>query len=309
VNPSLVVMAAGAGSRFGGAKQAASVGPHGEWLLEYAAFDARRAGFAQVVLIVREELEPLFGPLAARLSPSIETRLAFQRIDDVPPGSAHLVPGRRKPWGTGHAVLAARHVVDGPFAIVNADDFYGPEAYEHGARACETAANSGTSTVIAMRLDRTLSPHGPVKRGWCQAVGNRVSRLEEVMGIERRDGALRASGAHAATPFRGDELVSMNFWVFPPDIFPALHERFEAFLRTAGSSPDAEFLLPEVVNDLISSARLRLDVVEAPGPWFGLTYAEDRPAVVAGLAQLTRQGVYPAPLWPAQPASTAAHTR
>jgi len=290
-------MAAGTGSRFGGDKQSAAVGPHGEWLLEYAVFDARRSGFDRVVLVIREELEPVFASLVRRLSSAIDTRIACQRIEDVPAESAHLVADRRKPWGTGHAVLAARRFVDGPFAIVNADDFYGAEAYVLGQSACATAAAHVTATVVAMRLDRTLSPHGPVKRAWCQAEGTSVRRLEEVMGIERRDGRLLASGAHAGRVFHGDELVSMNFWVFPPDILPVLDERFAAFLRSAGSRAEGEFLLPEVVNDLIAARRLDLRVVEAPGPWFGLTYAKDRPAVAAGLADLTRRGVYPTPLW------------
>ncbi len=294
--PALVVMAAGAGSRFGGPKQTTSVGPNGEWLLEYAVFDARRAGFGRVVLIIREELRPRFDELVDRLtSAGMDVACACQRIDDVP--GPFLAAARTKPWGTGHAVLAARNEVTGPFAIMNADDFYGADAYAQGAAACRAADARGVATVVAMRLERTLSEHGPVKRGWCQTAGDRVTRLEEVMGIERRDGTYHAAGRHAAVRFTGRELVSMNFWVFPPAIFGHLDAKFRAFLGRSAADAAAEFLLPEAVNQLIDEGRLDLRVVDSSGPWFGLTYQEDRPAVEAGLAGLTAQGVYPSPLW------------
>jgi UTP-glucose-1-phosphate uridylyltransferase len=289
-------MAAGAGSRFGGPKQTTSVGPAGEWLLEFAVFDARRAGFGRVVLIIREELRPQFDELIDRLSQhDIDVQVVYQRADDVPPG--FRTAARTKPWGTGHAVLAARTAVDGPFAIMNADDFYGADAYIAGAAASRAAAERGVSTVVAMRLERTLSEHGPVKRGWCQATGDRVTRLEEVMGIERRDGKYSAAGKHASVTFSGQELVSMNFWVFPSSVFTLLGEKFSAFLTRHAGQPDSEFLLPEAINELMAEGRMDLRVVDAPGPWFGLTYQEDRAAVEAGLVELTRRGVYPSPLW------------
>jgi len=292
----LVVMAAGAGSRFGGPKQTAAVGPNGEWLLEYAAFDARRAGFGRVVLIIREELRPQFEDLIDRFQrEGLEVRVAYQKVDDVPAGVSAV--SRTKPWGTGHAVLTARRDVDGPFAIMNADDFYGAKAYVQGAEAGRAAAERGTSTVVAMRLERTLSEHGPVKRGWCQTNGDRVTRLEEVMGIEKKDGRYHAAGKHAAVAFTGQELVSMNFWVFPPGVFSLLGAKFDAFLAAHANDPGSEFLLPEAINELIDDGRMDLRAVDAPGPWFGLTYKEDRPEVEAGLKELTRQGVYPSPLW------------
>jgi NDP-sugar pyrophosphorylase family protein len=148
-----------------------------------------------------------------------------------------------------------------------------------------------------MRLDATLSPHGPVKRGWCQLSGDRVTRVEEIMGIERRDGRIVAQDKHAGVGFTGRELVSMNFWVFPPAIFSLLYAEFGRFLSKHGRNPEAEFLLPDVVNALIAQGRLDLRAVEAPGPWFGLTYKEDLPEVRAGLTRLTEQAVYPSPLW------------
>jgi hypothetical protein len=305
----LVVMAAGAGSRFGGPKQSTPVGPAGEWLLEYAVFDALRAGFGRVVLIIREEHAEVFERRVRQVMPDVPVTLAFQRPTDLPDG--HQVPaGRVKPWGTGHAVLSARSVVDGPFAIMNADDFYGAEAYREGARAARVAAADGTATVVAMRLRDTLSPHGEVKRGWCQtaddggAAGDcdRVVRIQEVMGLERRgDGLIRATGAHAGLTFDGSERVSMNFWVFPSTIFALLLEDFRAFLRTSGTSIDAEHLLPEAVNTFVARGALRVRVVDAPGPWFGLTHRDDASAVTDGLLRLTRSGVYPSPLWSRRP--------
>ena len=295
----LVVMAAGAGSRFGGPKQTTPVGPNGEWLLEYALFDAARAGFDRAVCIIRDELEPDFQQLADRVGHVIETTFVPQRLDDLP---ARFSRGlREKPWGTGHAVLTVRDVVHTPFAIMNADDFYGAEAYRQGADAADLAASRGVASVIAMRLDRTLSPFGPVKRGWCQTRNGLVTRLEEVMGIARKDGDLVAAGRHATVTFDGSELMSMNFWVFPVSIFALLGAKFETFLRgydhTRNPPPDTEFLLPEVVNELIAEEQLVVEAREAPGPWFGLTYQEDKAEVATGLVELHRQGVYPDSLW------------
>lgn len=291
----LVVMAAGAGSRFGGPKQTTPVGPSGEWLPEYALFDAARAGFDHAVCVIREELEPQFRSLAERASGTIRVTWIPQRLDDLPTG---FQPGARtKPWGTGQALLTVRDIVKTPFAIMNADDFYGADAYGQGAAAADLAASSGAASVIAMRLDRTLSPYGPVKRGWCQTRGDKVTRVEEVMGIARDGDALVARGRHASVLFDGSELVSMNFWVFAPTIFDLLGEKFVTFLREHAAHSDAEFLLPEVVNELIAEERLEVLAREAPGPWFGLTYKEDKAEVEQGLAKLVGEGVYPTPVF------------
>jgi NDP-sugar pyrophosphorylase family protein len=291
----LVVMAAGAGSRFGGPKQTTPVGPKGEWLPEYALFDAARAGFDRAVCVIRAELEPEFRSLADRAKSTISVTWIPQRLDDLPRG---FQPGaRQKPWGTGQALLTVRDVVKTPFAIMNADDFYGAEAYRQGAAAADIAGERGAASVIAMRLDRTLSPYGPVKRGWCQTRDGRVTRVEEVMGIAREGDTLVARGRHAGILFDGSELVSMNFWVFAPSIFGLLGEKFETFLRAHAVDADAEFLLPEVVNELIAEGQLDVLAREAPGPWFGLTYKEDLTEVQTGLKELVSDGVYPSPLF------------
>jgi NDP-sugar pyrophosphorylase family protein len=291
----LVVMAAGAGSRFGGAKQLTPIGPHGEWLLEYALFDARRAGFGRAVLIVQEGLESEFRSRLARVRSIIDVKFVTQRLDDLPDG-AH--PGsRERPWGTGQAVLAARHVVEAPFAIVNADDFYGAAAYREAVRAAHRAQEDGSATVVAMRLNDTLSEHGPVKRAWCHAEAGRVTSIEEVMGIERRGGQLRGTASRGEVSFDGSELVSMNFWVFPPKVFEHLDAEFTTFLRQHRRDELSEFLLPDVIGRLVADARLQLEVVETPGPWFGVTFRQDREAVAAGLRELAKRGEYPTPLW------------
>ena len=292
---SLVVMAAGAGSRFGGPKQTTPVGPNGEWLPDFAIFDALRAGFQRVVFIIRDELRGDFESLRARVGDRVPIEFVTQRLDDLPSG--FVASRRAKPWGTGQAVLTVREVVTGPFAIMNADDFYGPEAYRQGHEACVAAERDGVATVVAMRLDNTLSPFGPVKRGWAQTKNGRVTRLEEVMGIERRGDTLVAHGKHEHVTFDGSELVSMNFWVFPPSIFTQLNEKFVEFLRSHAANPEAEFLLPEVVNELIAEGTLDVLAREAPGPWFGLTYREDLNEVTSGLSRLTAERVYPSPLW------------
>ena len=295
MSKTLVIMAAGAGSRFGGPKQTTPVGPHGEWLLEYALFDAARAGFDRAVCIIREELADDFARLAARVAGTIPVTSVVQRTTDLPHGFTAGI--RQKPWGTGHAVLTVRDQVRGPFAIMNADDFYGADAYRQGSEAADLAHSSGVATVVAMRLDRTLSPFGPVKRGWCQTKDGHVTRLEEVMGIREQGGRLVAEGRHAGVTFKGDELVSMNFWVFPPSVLGALDEKFRAFLKDHHTSADAEFLLPEIVNELIAEKRLDVLAREAPGPWFGLTYQEDKAEVMSGLVDLSARSVYPGSLW------------
>jgi UTP-glucose-1-phosphate uridylyltransferase len=288
-------MAAGVGSRFGGPKQTMPIGPAGEWLLEFGIFDARRAGFGRVVLVIRDELAETFEQRLEAIAPDLDVALVSQRVDDLPAGVS--AGARTKPWGTGHAVLSVRNSIESSFAIMNADDFYGTRAFELAADACARAARTGAATVVGMRLDRTLSPHGPVTRGWCQIAGDRVLRIEEVMDIERGDSALSGAGREGRLVFDGDEMVSMNFWVFPQSIFASLSAKFDAFLARAGQDPSAEFLLPEVVNDLIADGALNLGGVEAPGPWFGLTHREDHPGVAAGLAALVGAGIYPSPLW------------
>lgn len=293
----LVVMAAGLGSRFGGAKQTAGVGPHGEWLLDYSVFDARRAGFERVVLIVREGDADAFASVRDRWPRDLQVLFVEQRMDDVPSGLE--ASGRRKPWGTGHAVLAAGRELTAPFAVTNADDFYGADAYRLAREGCRAAARDRSATIVGMRLDRTLSPHGAVTRGVCRVdASHRLRQIEEVAGLERRDGTVVDSDGRRFEP---GTTVSMNLWTFPTSFVADLQEGFRQFLHRRPPPAD-EFRLPDLVNALVVHERLAVRVVESPGPWFGLTHPGDREPVEAGLRDLVARGVYPSPLW--QPAAT-----
>jgi NDP-sugar pyrophosphorylase family protein len=292
----LLIMAAGAGSRFGGPKQLEPVGPAGERLLDYTVFDAHRAGFNRIVLIIRDELRPGFEELAARWPVDLETEFVVQRLEDVPAGIS--TNGRTKPWGTTHAVLAAREAVRGPFAVVNADDFYGAEAYRLAAAGAHAARSTGDAMVVAMRLDRTLSTNGAVTRAVCETAGDRVTGIAEVREISQTPDGLRGKHCGAVRPLTGHEQVSMNGWIFAPEMLGLLGEEFATFVRGV-QSLDAECMLPETLDALVRRGAVTLRLAEAPGPWFGLTHAADRPLVEAGLRDLSAQGAYPRPLWEA----------
>ena len=291
-------MAAGLGARFGGAKQFERVGPGGESLVEYAVFDARRAGFGRVVLIVGRDHAGAADALRRALPGDLDIVSVVQDPDDLPPGFTRP-PGREKPWGTVHAVLAARSLVAAPFAVINADDFYGRDAYALAHAACDEAEETGAGAVIGMPLARTLSPHGPVARAICEAApGGWLTSLAEVHGIARVGQRLEGrTTAGESRRFTGDELASMNFWALPPDAVVHLSECFEQFLERDGGSLTAELTLPDAVGGLVTAGAMRVHAREAPGPWFGLTHDRDRAHVVESLAALVERGEYPEPLW------------
>jgi UTP-glucose-1-phosphate uridylyltransferase len=288
-------MAAGRGSRYGGAKQVAGVGPAGERLLEYAVFDARQAGFRRIVFITRSDLLNEFTALVRRLPPELEYEVVTQ------PASAKSRHGallnRAKPWGTVHAVLAARSALPMPFAIVNADDFYGRMTYSLAAAACHEAEKSGRFALVGMRLDRTLSPSGPVARGVCVTRDDELVWLDEVREVARSSEGIHGTFPDGVRALTGAEIASMNCWVFTPAIFAGLQAAFDEFLDRLGHDEKAEATLPEAVNALVQAGTARVRVLEAPGPWFGITHPEDRDRVVDGLRELTVRGVYPTPLW------------
>lgn len=288
---SLIVLAAGRGTRFGGSKQTSAVGPAGEWLLDFALFDAWRAGFTSAALVVRPGSESDFEAVCERASGRLAVRLVPQLTGLIPP-ELERAP-RQAPWGTGHAILAARELVDaGPFAVVNADDFYGAEAYRRAFAAVARADEADVATVVAMRLGRTLSAHGPVTRAVCEVDDGHVVRLEEVRGLERRNEQV----VSAAGRIDSDALVSMNCWVLPARVMALLSSAFARFIELPGSATK-EFLLPEAIEGMVTDGQLTLEITEAPGPWFGLTHAADREVVVEALRKLTEAGVYRSPLW------------
>lgn len=292
----LVVLAAGMGSRFGGVKQVQPVGPHGELIIEYSAFDALRAGFDRLVLVIRKDIERDFrDTIGRRLERRMDVRYVFQELDALPAGHA-VPPGRAKPWGTAHATLVAQPAVRGAFAVINADDFYGASAYR------TLAAHFAASTDYAMvgyPLSQTLSEHGAVSRGLCATdASGRLAGITEVTRIEKTaTGARYTDATGAVRQLTGAEIVSMNFWGFTPAVFPQLEAAFRTFLQQRGQDPKAEIYLPTTLSDLNARGEARIALHRSEDAWFGLTYKEDTPAAQAALKSLAAAGKYPAPLW------------
>ncbi len=297
--PALVILAAGVGSRFGGPKQLSPVGPSGETLLDYAIYDALRAGFTRAVLIIREELRaPLREHVARVIRRALPINYVEQRLDDLP-GGRRVPAGRVKPWGTGHAVLAAREALHGPFAVCNADDYYGPGAYRLLAEHLAAKASvPPLHAFVGYRLDATLSAHGGVARAVASTgPDGLVARLVEVKDVRPVDGRLRGvTAAGEESEFTGAESVSMNLWGFTPDVLAVLEEQFTAFLDAQRRALDAEFLLSTALGDQVTAGRARLRMLPAPDRWLGMTFAADVEAVRAALAELVRAGTYPADL-------------
>lgn len=293
-SPTLVIMAAGRGARYGGAKQIDSVGPSGETLLDYAIFDARRAGFSRIVIVTRRDLLPELEAHIQRCPPDLDVRCAVQ----IPPFVAGEAVSRTRPWGTVHAVLSAVDREGQAVVALNADDFYGRAAYEIARTSIDWAAATGEASVVAMRLDATLSEHGPVVRAVCRVDGDQLTGLEEVRGLARTASGLVGQGGDGRPiTLRGDELVSMNMWVLPAALVRALGTLFNRFVAAHAQDADAELPLPEAVGALVASGTAKVCVASSEGPWFGLTHAQDRESVVLKLQQLTDAGVYPSPLW------------
>jgi len=296
----LVVLAAGLGSRFGGLKQVAPVGPGGELIVEYSAHDARRAGFGRVVFVIRRDLERDFrAAIGRRLEGRMDVAYAFQELTDIPKPYAPPA-GRSKPWGTGQAVLAAEEAVRGPFAVINADDFYGASAYRALAGHFRAAnVNPPVRPVYALvgyPLRQTLSEHGAVNRGLCRTgAAGHLTGLEEVLKIERTpDGrARRPLSGGGWQALSGDEVVSMTCFGFGPALFGQVRGLFADFLAQHGGSEAAEFYLPVAVNDLVAAGRAEVCVLRTEDRWFGMTHREDLPAARAAIAQLVTAGVYP----------------
>ena len=302
---SLLVLAAGMGSRYGGIKQLDRLGPSGETIMDYSVYDALRAGFTRVVFVIRRSFEQEFRELfVEKLRGRVEVALAFQELDDLPDGFA-VPAGRAKPWGTGHAMLAARELVAEPFAVINADDFYGLESYRLIAAFLDAQEGAGSGKgsgerilPIAMagyRLENTLSEHGSVSRGLCRVdpEGYLESVQEHTAILRRPDGRiLSGAGASAAGLHPGD-MVSMNFWGFTPEVFPRLQEDFRLFLQEQGQDPKAEFYIPVAVDAMIRRGQARVRVLESPARWFGVTYPEDKQRTMDSIRALVEAGDYP----------------
>lgn len=293
-----MILAAGMGSRYGGLKQLDEIGPNGEAIIDYSLFDAIRAGFGKVVFIIRYDFEEAFkAQFNHKLQGKIEVEYAFQELTDLPEG--FTVPqGREKPWGTGHAIRAARKVVSTPFAAINADDFYGAGAYETIVRFLTSEVAAGKYAMVGYRLDKTLSENGSVSRGLCIANhdGNLVD-IEELTNITNEPGGIFYSRGEEKVALNGDETVSMNFWGFHPSLFSFLEEGFVDFLKERGSELKSEFFIPAHVDGLIKSGKVEVEILSSNASWFGVTYQEDKPVVKERILQLINDGKYPSQLW------------
>ena len=303
--PVLVVMAAGMGSRYGGLKQIDPVGNHGQLIIDYSIYDAIRAGFETVVFVIKREIEETYkAAIGDRLSKVIQVKYAYQELDDLPEGYA-VPEGRVKPWGTAHAILAARKVVDGPFAVVNADDYYGPEAFKAVYDYLSNTPDQPGCYEFAMvgyRLGNTVTENGHVARGVCTEDENHyLQSVTERTRIEKDGDNARYTEDDGATwhPLSGDTIVSMNLWGLSRAFFDEAMSRFPAFLDKAlAENPQkAEFYLPSVISTLIDEGKARAKVLRSSDKWHGVTYQADKPAVVAAIAEKTASGLYPDDLW------------
>ena len=275
----LVIMAAGMGSRFGGLKQAAQVGPDGQMIIDYSVYDAVRAGFDKAVIIIRHDIESDFRAMCGkRIENMLDVEYVFQEKEYLPAGFS--ADGRKKPWGTGHAVLCAKDAVDAPFAVINADDFYGFGAYMviHDKLVSENGM-----CMAGYRLKNTLSENGTVSRGICTVENGLLKSVDEMTAIP------------FDTDMDGDTIVSMNMWGLDTDIFPFMEEEFIKFLSNIKTgAKESEFFLPSVINSRITALGKNVSVVPTEEKWYGITYSDDMPKVVDAIAHMTEKGIYPA---------------
>lgn len=309
MKPTLVVLAAGMGSRYGGLKQMDPMGPSGETVLDYSVFDAIRAGFGKVVFVIREDFKQAFEEqITSKFKDKIAVELCFQRLEDLPkdlPESVEIPKERVKPWGTTHAILAAKDAIEGPFAIINADDFYGKDGLQQVADALVNSADSNAKkakeqyVIVAYKLANTLSENGSVNRGVCTHHNGILDSVEEYTEISlSTDGACSGNsekGERHTLPL--DALVSMNLWGFPQSILPQLEAHFREFLIERGNEMKSECYIPTVIDSLIHAQVAECPVVSSESNWFGVTYPEDKEQVVQSILKLVKDGVYPQSLW------------
>ncbi len=301
MKPTLVVLAAGMGSRYGGLKQVDPVGPSGEAILDYSVFDAHRAGFGKVVFIIRKDFEAEFRErVGSKYEGILPVEYCYQDINDLP--SPFTVPAERaKPWGTAHAIRAARDVVKEPFAAINADDFYGRDAFAKLAAFLQRPAAADGKFHFAMvgyKLDLTLSDNGSVARGICKVDGGKLESVTEMTKLVRVPGGAE-NREDEANPVKltGEERVSMNLWGFTPELFSALESRFPAWLDKNGAELKSEWYIPFVVDELIHEGKADVEVLPTDSNWFGVTYREDKPFVTAEIGKLVAAGEYPQSLF------------
>ena len=285
-------MAAGMGSRYGGLKQLDSVGPNGETIIDYSVYDAIRAGFNKVVFVIREEFHKEFrSSITDKYAGEVQVEFAFQELDNLPKGFFYPV-GREKPWGTGHAILTTKDLIQEPFVAINGDDFYGLESFKVVA---EYYQNGGADfSMVAFQLDNTLSDFGSVTRGLCTLNGDKLDTVIETDGLQMSSDGMKSDRKIVLS---GKEPVSMNVWGFTPDLFFYLESMFIEFLEKEGKELKSEYLIPSVVNTLIQSDQKSVQTLHSSAKWFGVTYKEDKPYVTEQIKKLIDNGNYPKKLF------------
>lgn len=299
MKPTLLILAAGMGSRFGGLKQVEPVGPNGEAIIDYSIYDAIRAGFGKIVFVIRKSFADAFREkFDKKLKGKIEVEYVFQELDMLPDGFS-LPEGREKPWGTAHAILVAKDVIEEPFCALNADDFYGFNAYKAMADFLTTSENETEFAMVGYRLNETLSEYGPVSRGICDLDenGNLVKIVETIKIIQRIGKIVSLESDGSEKLLTGFESASMNNWGFKPAIFGMLEKKFAEFLKANIHEPKSEIYIPSVVFDMINEKQATVKVLRTESPWFGVTYKEDKPFVIEKLNALIAKGDYPKNLW------------
>lgn len=298
MKPSLLILAAGMASRYGGMKQMESFGPQGETIMDFSIYDAIRAGFGKVVFVIREDFAEQFKAVfEPKLKGKIQTAYVYQHLD------AHLngyerKPDRTKPWGTAHAVLCAAETIQEPFAVINADDFYGRDAFVKAYTFLTQRCSSNHYAIVGYELQQTLSSHGTVNRGVCSVNGQGdLVSVTERLNIAVDSGVIRSGDGQLPVELTADTMVSMNFWCFDPSIFSLSQNLFDTFLTNHGHEEKSEFFIPIVADHFIKEAHGTIEVIPTTAIWFGVTYKEDAPAVKHGIDQLLSNGEYPAGLW------------
>lgn len=298
MKPTLLILAAGIGSRYGGVKQMDKIGPSGESIIDYSIYDAIQAGFGKVVFVLNKKiLEDFKTNYDSRLKGKIEAKYILQELENIPEGIV-FNPERIKPWGTGHAVLVAKNVVNEPFAVINADDFYGRHAFQLISDFLGGLNNASPEyAMVGYKLKNTLSDHGTVSRGICQSADGLLTDVVERTSIIRKGGKVVFNDDGHDREIDEDAVVSMNFWGFTPRYFQQSEADFKAFIREHANQLKAEFYIPSVVNKLIDTGEATCRVLTSYDHWFGVTYQEDKPTTIAKVHELVEKGIYPASLW------------
>lgn len=299
MKPTLLILAAGIGSRYGGLKQVDGMGPNGESILEFSVFDALRAGFGKVVFVIRKDIEEAFrDKVGQRVAPHIQVEYAFQEMGTALEWLPEA-PKREKPWGTGHAILSAKAFLTEPFVAINADDFYGASAFQSIGDFLRTQCAPDRYGMVAYRIGNTLSENGAVSRGVCTVSdAGFLTDVTERTKIERFDDGIHFIGETNDRHFLADQTpVSMNFWGFHPTVLQEIEAQFRAFVNANADNPRAEFYIPKVVNTLIESGKVQCAVMSSESQWYGVTYPADKDTVQGALAGMVNDGLYPGPLW------------